>query len=88
MSRYESIREALKIFKLPVLVSLKDIKRKYRELSKKYHPDVSDESDKMVDLNRAYRVLVEYMENYKFTFSEDEIKKQFPEEQHAERFRF
>jgi hypothetical protein len=34
----------------------------------------------MKELNWAYKVLIEYIENYRFTFSEDEITKQYPDE--------
>jgi hypothetical protein len=36
----------------------------------------------MKEINNAYRILKNYIMNYKFTFSEDEIKKQYPEEFH------
>ena len=44
--------------------------------------------DKMVEINRAYEILKEYIENYKFSFSEEEILKQFPQIHHADKFRF
>lgn len=34
----------------------------------------------MKDINEAYNVLKKYIENYKFTFSEEEITKQCPDE--------
>jgi hypothetical protein len=34
----------------------------------------------MKEINTAYKILKNYITNYKFTFSEDEIKKQYPEE--------
>ena len=34
----------------------------------------------MQEINWAYKTLIEYMQNYKFTFSEEEISKQYPEE--------
>ncbi len=41
----------------------------------------------MKDLNRAYEILKEYMFEYKFSFSEDEIIRQFPEEMIKRRFK-
>jgi len=32
------------------------------------------------ELNKAYEILKNYIESYKFTFSDDEIQKQYPEE--------
>jgi len=44
------------------------------------HSDIGGDEDKMKEINWAYRVLKEYVENYRFTFSEDEILRQYPEE--------
>ena len=62
------------------LSSLKDIKQKYKNLSKKYHTDISGKNKKMQEINWAYGVLKNYIENYKFLFNEEEIIKQFPYE--------
>lgn len=83
-----SIKKALDILNLPVLISLKDLKIHYRNLAKLNHPDRQGEADKMSDINSAYEVLVTYMESYRFTFSKEEISKQFPQEDHARKFRF
>jgi hypothetical protein len=42
----------------------------------------------MAHINEAYEILKTYMEEFKFTFSDEEIAKQFPQELHASRFRF
>ncbi len=84
----EDITEALETLNLPRLVSLKEIKSRYRELSKIYHPDINKENSKMVEINEAYALLKAYAENFRFTFSEEEIQKQFPESNHARKFRF
>ena len=34
----------------------------------------------MKELNEAYQTLKEYIENYKFLFSEEEIRRQYPDE--------
>jgi len=84
----KKIYEALEVLGLPPLVSLKDIKQRYHLLAKKYHPDVGGDEEEMERINRAYKLLKEYIENYKFSFSEDEILKQFPTQNYANRFRF
>lgn len=38
--------------------SVDDVKRRFRELAKKYHPDHGGESDKMIDLLDAYHSLL------------------------------
>ncbi len=85
---FESIHNALDTLELPPLVSLKDIKKRYLYLSKKYHPDRKGEDEKMKEINKAYKILKEYIENYRFSFTEEEILKQFPNENYKNRFRF
>jgi DnaJ-class molecular chaperone len=76
----KKIEKAREILGLPPLSSLNDIKRQYKNLSKKYHPDVEGDDTKMKQLNEAYEILMNYAQEYKFSFSEDEIKKQYPNE--------
>ena len=85
---FDSLQKALDTLELPPLVSLKDIKKRYLYLSKKYHPDRKGEDEKMKEINEAYKILKEYIENYRFSFTEEEILKQFPNENYKNRFRF
>ena len=57
-----------------------DINKKYKKLVRELHPDINGENDKILEINRAYEILKDYIKNYKFTFSEDEILKQYPSE--------
>ncbi len=84
------IQEALNTLNLPVLISFENIKSRYYELSKKYHPDLNQEDSNMNmrEINEAYAVLKQYIFNYRFSFSDEEIMKQFPEDAHARHFRF
>jgi hypothetical protein len=41
----------------------------------------------MKEINLAYKTLKEYIINYKFSFSDEEITKQFPHEFIKERFK-
>lgn len=85
---HDKIYLSLKTLELPVLTSLKELRAKYKTQSKLHHPDSGGDSKKMSEINEAYEVLKEYMENYRFNFSQDEISKQFPEDEHARRFKF
>jgi len=62
------------------LSTMKDIDKKYKKLAKKYHADVGGDDEMMKKINEAYKVLKDYILNYKFTFSEEEILKQYPDE--------
>jgi len=82
------IKQALEFMDIPPLSSIKDIKRQYKKLSKKYHPDLLGDSEMMHKLNESYEIIMNYCENYKFTFDESEIKKQYPDTYYKNNFRF
>jgi curved DNA-binding protein CbpA len=84
----KEIKEALSFMDIPPLSSIKDIKRQYKKLAKKYHPDILGDAKMMEKLNESYKILMEYCENYKFTFDEYEIKKQYPKLFYKNKFRF
>jgi len=65
---------------VPPLSSMKDINVKYRQKAKKFHSDKGGDDEEMARINWAYGVLRDYVNNFKFTFSEDEILKQYPGE--------
>ena len=88
LQKVEEIHDALEVLGLPLLSSAEDLKKCYRQLVQKCHHDIVDHDGKMQAINHAYGVLKSYMECYKFSFSEEEILKQFPEEEHAKRFKF
>jgi len=84
----KGFEKALSILGLTPFVTYDEIKKRYRELSRELHPDFGGNSDDMQKINRAYEFLKEYIENYRFTFSEDEIRKQHLGSEYAEKFRF
>ncbi|HEY9191156.1 MAG TPA: DnaJ domain-containing protein [Sulfurovum sp.] len=83
----EEIEKALEVLSLPKLISRSDIKKQYHFLAKKNHPDVGGDIEKMEELNHAYRLLMKYIEEFRYTFDEEEISKQFPGADHAQRFK-
>jgi DnaJ-class molecular chaperone len=86
-SPIESIEEALEILELPKLITKEDIRRQYRFLAKKNHPDIGGDAQKMEQLNAAYKLLMKYIEDFRYTFDEDEVNRQCPGGDHAHRFR-
>jgi len=86
-SPVDIIEEALEALELPKFVTKEDIRNQYRFLAKKYHPDVGGDAQKMERLNHAYRLLMKYIEDFRYTFDEDEINRQFPGVDHARRFK-
>ena len=82
------IEEALETLGLPKMVTAREVKRRYRELAKRYHPDRPEgDAEKMESIQQAYELLKSYMENFRYRFDEEEIRRQYPEKGHAERFR-
>lgn len=76
------MQEALLAFGLSERVTLRQIKFRHRELVKRHHPDTgnSDNSETIRQVNAAYQVLLEYVSEYRFSFSEVEFYEQNPEE--------
>lgn len=56
-----------------------DIKKRYQKLSHQYHPDMEGGStEKFQEINRAYKVLIKYVTNYRFRFTKEEFGNQHP----------
>lgn len=79
---YAELQKALEVFGLPEQATLRQIKKRHRELVKKYHPDTGDGHDpaRIRVINAASRILLDYCEQYVFSFSENEFYRQSPEE--------
>jgi DnaJ-class molecular chaperone len=73
------IRKALEALGLPSLVTRQEIKKRYRQLARRYHPDRNKgDAAKMEEINHAYETLMEYVENFRYRFDEEEINRQNP----------
>lgn len=84
---YEDIQKALKVLNLPAMITKNDIKKQYRFLVKKNHPDVGGDIEKLQELNLSHDILMEYVDNFKFAFDESEISKQLPSEAFFDNFK-
>ena len=87
LSPYDEIQAALEILGLPALIQKEDIKKQYYFLAKKYHPDQGGNEIRMEKLNHAYKLLMKYIEHFRYSFDKEEIFKQFPGVDYANRFR-
>lgn len=61
-------------------LSMSQIKRRHRELSRKHHPDRQGDVQIMQNLNSAASILMTYLKSYRFSFSEEEFYRQEPDE--------
>lgn len=72
-------QDAVKSLDLISLRTKEDVRKKYLKLSKKYHPDMEGGStEKFQEIRQAYEIIVEYMDNFRFVFSDEEFKQQNP----------
>ena len=85
---FEDLQKSLEILGLYDRVTMKQVKSRHRELVKRYHPDSGKNADgeQIQLINAAYRILSEYLELYRFSFSEDEFYSQNPEERMRRQF--
>jgi DnaJ-class molecular chaperone len=79
---YTELSTALLILGLGERATLREIKARHREMVKSCHPDTGNEGEpeRIRSINAAYRVVREYIEAYRFSFSEDEFYEQNSEE--------
>ena len=76
---YSEFEKAVDMFGILTRISKKDLKKKYLKLSKKYHPDMPEDSDeKFIELKKNYEMLSAYMDSYYYSFDKEEFKNQFP----------
>lgn len=85
---YDELKAALRVFGLGERATLKENKARYRELARWHHPDGGNGGDveKIYRVIEANRVIMEYVESYRFCFSELEYLEQDPEERLRRRF--
>lgn len=80
---FNKIDEARKILGLGEKATLKEIKDTYREKAKKYHPDFVSKNkknkkeyeDMMKKINEAYKILMDYCENYTYSFKKESVER-------------
>jgi len=70
------------------LLTISQVKRRHRELVKSHHPDLAgiSEDTAMARINASAALLMEYLNSYRFSFSEDEFYRQNPDEQLRRQF--
>ena len=91
MPNFEDIDEARRLLGLGDAATLKEIKSAYRRLARHYHPDkhgstLEGNEEMMKSLNRAYKVLVDYCNDYKYSFKEEDIARTYPYDEYVRRY--
>jgi len=81
MDGFEQIDEARKILMLDECATLEEIKRSYRKLAHKYHPDKHNAKNKkefeetFKKINRAKDILINYCARYSYSFKKIDVAK-------------
>ena len=85
---YADLQDALLVLGFGERATLREIKARHRELVKRHHPDVGDTTEPEVirQIIAAYRVILDYVAEYRFSFAEDEFYEQNPEERFRQQF--
>jgi curved DNA-binding protein CbpA len=85
---YAELQESLRIFGFGDRSTLKEIKSRHRDLVKRHHPDTgrADDKETIKLVNAAYRILLDYVTEYRFSFAEEEFYEQNPDERLRQQF--
>jgi len=77
--KYTEFDDAVNILGLIGLENRNEIKKRYLFLSKKYHPDKEEGStEKFQEITKAYKLILAYVDNFKFRFTLEEFADQHP----------
>ncbi len=74
---YDKLREAIKVLGIKDKASIKEIKEIYKDLMAKYHPDKCKQEEcyeKSQIIAEAYKIIMDYCENYKIDFTSIDLK--------------
>jgi DnaJ-class molecular chaperone len=79
MSSLETLLKAKTLLGLSDKATLFEIKQRYRNLMHKWHPDKNPDDIKTsqqmsVQINDAYKVILDYCKHYEYSFKEEDIR--------------
>jgi DnaJ-class molecular chaperone len=91
MANFEEIEEARKLLGLGEAATLNEIKSVYKSMAQRHHPDKhggasTAENEIMKRLNRAYKLLMDYCADYKYSFRQEDVARVYPEEEDYKRW--
>jgi len=87
LEKFELINRARKILGLGEEASWEEIVQRYRELTKKNHPDKGkNTTEKIKKINWAYEILKDYYLHYPLSFRKEDVEKLDLEERLKKQF--
>jgi DnaJ-class molecular chaperone len=91
MTNFEEIDEARRLLELGESATLKKINSAYRGLAHEYHPDKHSgttevDTERIKKLNWAYKVLMDYCNDYKYSFQKEDVARTYPHDEYIRKF--
>ena len=93
MANFNEIEEARKLLGLGETATLKEIKTAYRTLAHRHHPDKHSSvvgektAETMKRLNWAYKLLMDYCNEYQYSFKEEDIARTYPYDEYLRTYK-
>jgi len=79
MLSYEEYEKSLENLGIVSKFTASDLKNRYLKLSRKYHPDMPNGDDKKFkEINKSYKLIQKYIQNFKFDVDEKAFYEQNP----------
>ena len=76
---YKEFEKAVETLGLIGVETKDGIKKRYQKLSREFHPDMPNGSnEKFQEINKAYKILIKYVDNFRFRFTKEEFGNQHP----------
>lgn len=79
-TKIDEIDEARRVLGLGGEARLKEVKDAYKSLAKKHHPDGGGKGDEIKKINQAYETIMQYIQDYRYSFRKEDVLIQYPEE--------
>ncbi len=83
---FEELQNVLVLFGFAQHATQRQIRKRYHQLVKECHPDRSEDNERIRELNAAYELIGEYLENYQYDFGLEAYLQQYPEERVRRQF--
>jgi len=82
MANFEEINRARNLLDLGDAATYEEIKKAYRQKTFQHHPDTGCDdmhsANLMKQLNWAYKLLIEYVDNYSYSFNQEDVARTYP----------
>ncbi len=76
---YDEFKEAVELLGLIGLENKEMVRQRYLKLSKELHPDMPNgDTQKFQQLTKSYKLITQYMDQFRFKFSREEFRDQYP----------